>query len=124
MGAFLAGHVLYAAAFAVHGVTVTRAAIALVPVALVTGAVLRWLYPHVPRAMKGAIIAYCLVISAMVVLAAGTRVGWILVGALGFYASDLAVARNKFVKESFVNRAWGLPLYYGAQIVLATGNVL
>jgi uncharacterized membrane protein YhhN len=121
VGAFLLGHVLYAVAFVARGVLPLGSAIALAPVMLATGAALRWLYPHVPRAMTGAIVAYCVVISSMVVLAAGTREGWIIAGAIAFYASDLAVARNRFVKESFVNRAWGLPLYYGAQLALATG---
>lgn len=39
-------------------------------------------------------------------------------GAL-FYASDVAVVRQRFVTPSFVNRAWGLPCYYAAQACLA-----
>ena len=42
-----------------------------------------------------------------------------LVGAIVFAASDVAVARDRFVARSFVNRAWGLPAYYAAQLVLA-----
>jgi hypothetical protein len=44
----------------------------------------------------------------------------IALGALAFYASDLAVARQRFVAESFANKLWGLPLYYGAQLLLAS----
>jgi uncharacterized membrane protein YhhN len=40
-------------------------------------------------------------------------------GAIAFYASDLAVARDKFVAKEAVNRAIGLPLYYGAQLLIA-----
>jgi hypothetical protein len=29
------------------------------------------------------------------------------------------VARDRFVEQAFVNGAWGLPLYFAAQIVLA-----
>jgi hypothetical protein len=36
-----------------------------------------------------------------------------------FYASDLAVARDRFVARVFLNRAWGLPLYFGGQLVIA-----
>ena len=43
----------------------------------------------------------------------------ILGGALAFYLSDLSVARDRFIREAFVNRLWGLPLYYGAQLLLA-----
>ena len=44
---------------------------------------------------------------------------WLLVGAIGFYLSDLAVARQRFVHESLTNRPWGLPLYFGSQLLLA-----
>ena len=42
-----------------------------------------------------------------------------LTGALAFAISDLAVARERFVTPSFVNGAWGLPLYFAAQLTLA-----
>ena len=41
------------------------------------------------------------------------------VGAVLFALSDVAVARDRFVKASWWNRACGLPLYYAAQFVLA-----
>jgi uncharacterized membrane protein YhhN len=85
--------------------------------------VLRWLRPHVPAELRAAVHAYVAVISAMVVCAAGAVGGGatpeILLGAAMFYASDLAVARDRFVAPGFGNAAWGLPLYYGAQLVLA-----
>jgi len=40
-------------------------------------------------------------------------------GAILFYLSDLAVARHRFVHESFVNRVIGLPTYYLGQFLLA-----
>jgi uncharacterized membrane protein YhhN len=43
----------------------------------------------------------------------------ILAGAVAFYLSDLSVANDRFVHESFFNKLWGLPLYYAAQILLA-----
>jgi hypothetical protein len=43
----------------------------------------------------------------------------VLVGALLFFVSDLAVARDRFVSPGFANAAWGLPLYYAATLVLA-----
>ena len=59
----------------------------------------------------------------MVALAAGTFGAHggplVLVGAIGFYLSDLSVAQGRFVKQSFANRAWGLPLYFFSQLVLA-----
>ena len=73
--------------------------------------------------MKAPVLAYMVVISTMVALAVGTVVAhgnaWIVVGAVGFYLSDLSVARDRFVARGWVNRVWGLPLYFGAQLVLA-----
>ncbi|MEN8163997.1 MAG: lysoplasmalogenase family protein [Acidobacteriota bacterium] len=40
-------------------------------------------------------------------------------GATLFFLSDLAVARHRFVKEAFLNRAIGLPAYYAGQMLLA-----
>ena len=57
--------------------------------------------------------------------ASGATGLWLLLaGAFAFYVSDLAVARERFVSSSFLNRAWGLPLYYGAQILLAASVAL
>jgi hypothetical protein len=39
-----------------------------------------------------------------------------------FWLSDLCVARERFVTQGFVNRAIGLPLYYGAVLVLALAS--
>jgi len=41
-------------------------------------------------------------------------------GAVLFAVSDLAVARERFVRAAFTNQLWGLPLYYAAQVVIAS----
>lgn len=40
-------------------------------------------------------------------------------GATLFFFSDVAVARQRFVVKSFWNKAWGLPFYFGGQLLLA-----
>jgi len=42
------------------------------------------------------------------------------IAALMFAASDVSVARNRFVARKIVNKVWGLPLYYAAQLLFAT----
>jgi uncharacterized membrane protein YhhN len=124
LGAFLAGHVAYAIAFGMRGVdaAVTLASLGLF--GLLAVPVVRWLWPSVARPMRGPVAAYVLVITSMVAIAAGAAfrngASWLLVGALAFYASDLAVARDQFVKREFPNRAWGMPLYFYAQMILAS----
>lgn len=121
---FLAGHVAFAAAFVVRGIApVALGAAALLAIGPILAA-LRWLVPHVPGALRAPVRAYVVVISTMVACAAGTT--WaagnpaILLGAVAFYLSDLAVARQRFVAQTFTNKLWGLPLYYGAQLLLAS----
>jgi len=121
--AFLLGHVAYAAAFFGSGVSPAGAAIAAAVLAGPVLLVVRWLGPHVPPDLAPAVYAYVVVITAMLVGAAGTTAAGrdpaILLGAGLFYVADLAVARDRFVAPGFANAAWGLPFYYGAQLVLA-----
>jgi len=121
---FLLAHLAFCGAFVALGVSPGGAGIALLIAMLLGLLVLRWLRSHIPSEMKYAVYAYMVVISTMLVCAAGTlwnpRGPVILVGAAMFYVSDLAVARERFVTPSFSNRAWGLPLYFGAQLLLAS----
>ncbi len=124
LGSFLLGHVGFAVAFALRGIDpvwTAGAAGVLVVVALFVG---RWLLPNVRGAMKGPVLAYMTVITAMVALSVGTVAhagnALVFVGAFAFYLSDLCVARERFVRPGFANRAVGLPLYFGAQLVLAS----
>ncbi|OFW66409.1 MAG: hypothetical protein A2Z12_05110 [Actinobacteria bacterium RBG_16_68_21] len=123
LAAFLCGHVAYIAAFVVRGVGMAVVAIAAAIVALTAALVWRWLSPHVSGVMRPAVVAYVIVISIMVIAAAGTTArhgdARVLLGAAAFFLSDLAVARERFVTPGFANRAWGLPLYYLGQVLLA-----
>lgn len=126
MGAFAAAHGAYVAAFVVRGVSPFAVEGALLLAVPAIALVLAWLLPKTPADMRGPVIGYAVVISAMVAAAVGTTArhggASIVVGALMFYASDLSVARDRFVAPGFINRAWGLPLYYAAQLVLAASG--
>ncbi len=123
LGSFLLGHVAYVAAFVARGVETRATAVAVVALAVPAVVVIRWLWPHVPPTMRPPVAAYSSVISLMVAAAVGTVVfdadGRIVVAAIAFYCSDLAVARDRFVAPGPENRLWGLPLYYAAQFVFA-----
>ena len=119
---FLLGHVAYVVAFASLGIATTPAVVATVVMAVVLFFVGRWVFPHAPE-MRGPIAIYMLVIGLMCVAAVGAwgaGAPWMVpVGAVMFTASDIAVVRDRFVAKGFVNRAWGLPLYYAAQLLIA-----
>jgi uncharacterized membrane protein YhhN len=89
----------------------------------VVAVTIRWLQPHLPRDMQIPVRVYMLVIALMVAAAVGTSAATgdfrIAIGAVAFAASDLSVARDRFVRASFTNLLWGLPLYYAAQLTLA-----
>jgi uncharacterized membrane protein YhhN len=125
--AFLLGHVAYIIAF----VTVARPGVAmwltaLLAIPLSTLVYLRLL--PLLNGMRRPVLSYVVVITLMVI-AAGTLFGdraWpyagrllVLNGALAFYISDLFVARQRFVHQTFYNRLIGLPLYYLGQFQLA-----
>ena len=119
---FLLGHVAYVVAFASLGLNAPHAALAAGVMAVVMFFVGRWVFPHAPE-MRIPIGAYILVIALMCVAAIGAwgaGAPWMIpVGALMFTASDIAVVRDRFVEKGFINRAWGLPLYYAAQLLIA-----
>jgi uncharacterized membrane protein YhhN len=121
---FLLAHVVFTVAFALRGLDGFVVAVAAVAAAAVAVALLRWLRPHLPPDLATAVHVYVAVISLMLVAAAGAAAtlgeAAIFVGALMFYVSDLAVARERFVASSVWNPVWGLPLYFGGQLVLAS----
>jgi uncharacterized membrane protein YhhN len=122
--AFLAGHVAYSAAFLTQPLDGFGLAGGAILLAIVVGGVMRWLGASLPADMVWPVRIYMLVIGVMSTLACGVSAAggpWaVAVGALAFTASDVSVARDRFVRHEFLNRAWGLPLYYAAQLLLAS----
>lgn len=124
LAAFLLGHLAYASAFVLRGMSFDAWVLAGALTMLASTFVVdRWLRPHVPDALRLPVRIYMVTIAGMVALAfAAWRAGGpatIFGGALCFYASDLAVARQRFVVAELRNRLWGLPAYYLAQLLLA-----
>ncbi len=127
MGAFGAGHAAYIGAFlsgaAAPGVLFFAGAAGMTVFALLS---IRWLWPHL-GAFRGPVAAYTAIIAVMVAASFLAQpplqtapAALVIIGAAGFAVSDLAVARDQFVSAGFFNRLWGLPLYYSAQLLLAS----
>jgi uncharacterized membrane protein YhhN len=143
LGSFLLSHLTYIGAFATVRPNALVAVLVAVGLLVPAGLVGRWLWPHLSADMRGPVVAYIAVISAMVAAAAGAVAGagpsapaaavltsgkpfpgwlWdaaVMTAAVAFYLSDVSVARDRFVAPGFGNRLWGLPLYYAAQLLFA-----
>ncbi len=127
LGVFLAGHLAYVWAFGRLSAWAGWTGWPLAPIAVAAVAVFWWLRPHAGRFL-GPVAVYIVAISAMLAGAwavfahsaagpAGARA--VLLGAICFYLSDIFVARDRFIKDQYLNRLLGLPMYYGGQFLLA-----
>lgn len=120
---FLAAHLCFAWAFHSSGVSAFTILIAALHAAAIGALILNWLWPHLPAGDKAPVVVYVVVIMLMCVAAASyaTASGnWIVLpAAVVFAISDISVARDRFIARSWHNRAWGLPLYFTAQLALA-----
>lgn len=128
--AFLIGHIAYVVA-----VTFVESPQSWLPLAgplaalpvIVGGAALVHLWPRL-GSMKIPVILYVITIVTMVIAAIAAARGttmsephryFFLAGAILFFVSDLAVARDRFVARTFANKAWGLPAYFTGQLLIA-----
>lgn len=127
LATFLAGHIFYVWGFAGLTLPGDWASPSQAVLLACTCGAFWWLRPHLGR-MKVPVVVYLIVITLML---AGARAvlrqpglpqagRWIIwIGAFCFYLSDLFVARQRFVKDQYLNRMVGLPLYYVGQFLLA-----
>lgn len=123
IAAFLLAHIVFAAAFATSGIDVTAFIVAVVAAAAAAAIILKWLWKHLNGMYRAAVPAYLAAVVIMVSLAAAASY-WsfhaeIFIAAVAFAASDVSVARDRFVERSILNKTWGLPLYYFAQVLFA-----
>lgn len=127
IGGFFLGHLAFAVAFSNLGVSWGALALCTMITAAAGVPLHRWLRPHLTGLFRNAVPAYIIAIAAMLSFAGSATIATgsaaIAAGALLFAVSDLSVARNRFIESSFVNSAWGLPMYFVAQLVLASTAV-
>jgi uncharacterized membrane protein YhhN len=124
---FLVGHIFYSVAFFTTAPVCTWTWWGTLAALIVSGWIYLWLKPSLGT-MNTPVLAYIVVITIMVSgawsILGDARLAWagrimIFAGACCFYASDIFVARDRFVKKEALNRLIGLPLYYGGQFLLA-----
>ncbi|MEZ5920997.1 MAG: lysoplasmalogenase [Parvularculaceae bacterium] len=126
MGAFAIAHLCYSAGFIAGGVDFGPFALAGAAASLVfAAAILGTLWKKLGD-FRIPVAAYSLIIAAMMALAVAhylhdgaIKSARLAAAALIFAASDIFVARDQFQQRAFANRLFGLPLYYGAQLLFA-----
>jgi uncharacterized membrane protein YhhN len=111
------------------GVSVTGVVVCALPMVLFGGWVNRWLAPHTGDLARP-VVAYIVVICAMVIAAGGAAwsqpdTGRLVLGgaAVVFVLSDLCVAFDRFISPGPWVRTVGLPLYFGAQWLFVQGAI-
>lgn len=122
LGAFLAGHVAFVAAFWIEGTEgawlAAGAVAALAVVVLVGRPVLAAVRASSEPGLAGPVAAYIGVIGAMLVSAIGTGEALAIAGALLFAGSDSVIAKERFLAKA----AWGpltiIVTYHLAQALL------
>jgi uncharacterized membrane protein YhhN len=126
LAAFLVAHLAYVGGFLAAGVTPLGMAAGLAAVAVVLGAIGPMLVRGVRRSapeMTVPVGAYMVVISAMVVTAAGTGDAVAIAGAGLFYASDGLIGLTRFVRPA----PWGpvavMVTYHAGQALLVASLV-
>lgn len=123
IAAFFVAHVVFAIAFANNRLNFAAGAVALALVAIAGIFVTRWLWKYLNGFYRVAVPLYLIAIASMVILAVAASAEsfppTVAIGAIAFAVSDISVARDRFIEKSITNKAWGLPLYYFAQILLA-----
>ncbi len=128
LAAFLLGHVSYLVAFIfLSKLGAWFDPTGLIVLVVAAGGLLFWFLPKAGE-MRIPVAAY---IAVIIVMIDGAWAVWnsgqvppkaasmLLTGAVLFALSDFFVARQRFDRQEFYNRAIGLPLYYTAQFLIA-----
>lgn len=122
--AFLIGHLAYITAFLQLPIGMLGLLLGNLMAGGLAWVVWAWLGPRLSADYRRLVAVYVIVICVMLVAAFAAADGvdrWtIALGAGMFAVSDVSVARDRFVAKAFLNRAWGLPLYFAAQLILAS----
>ena len=122
---FLLAHLAYLVAITRHSRLAARP-LAFVAYALVAGAILAWLWPGVPGALRLPVLAYVVCLAAMAAQAAvlwrqGQPRGAVLaLGGALFVVSDALLASNKFGQPLALSSLWILSTYWSAQWCIAS----
>lgn len=121
LAAFLAAHILYIIAFS-QGIQVRSFGVA-VPALILGAIVYAWIFRNI-RGLRLPVLAYVLVISALVWVAINRYLSLaegksllVMVAALLFFLSDSVLAINRFGKKFFLADILVLSTYFAAQLL-------
>ena len=123
IAAFLLAHAAFAAGFTRLAIDGYWFAGGIVCTSVAGVLLVRWLWVRLEGSYRIAVPIYVATIMMMTSLAIGVSAAQmpatVAAGAILFTVSDISVARDRFIERSVVNKVWGIPLYYIAQLLLA-----
>ena len=130
LASFLIGHLAYIVAFT-RGLRLAAKPLPFVTYALLAGAILSQLWPHVPAELRAPVLVYVVALACMAAQAAAVWLAargsalepWARRAAIGgalFMASDATLAINKFASPVPLASLWILATYWLAQPHLRT----
>ena len=124
IAAFFFAHLAFIAAFVQLDLNKIYFAIGFICTTVTAYFVLKWLWKYLEGPYKLAVPVYLLLMIVMATVAvAANSVPILGIAAILFAVSDVSVARDRFVSRDIVNKAWGLPLYYIAQLLFAASVI-
>jgi uncharacterized membrane protein YhhN len=124
LAAFLVGHLLYVVALTQLGLQPEAVLVGFIVGGVVFGTVGRRVIVAVRgSSLLGPVVAYNLVIAAMLVTAIGTGEPLVGAGALAFAASDAVIGLDRFVLAGPSHRVLIMVLYHLGQVGLVAGIV-
>ncbi len=118
LGSFLVGHLFYVAAFLAFGFDPAMWFVATIIAAALTVGIGRPIIKSVHTSrLRWPVVAYVVVIGAMVVTGLGTGEPFFALGAVLFALSDGLLGTDRFVTPRIDRRVWVHLLYHSAQIL-------
>ncbi len=125
LAVFLLAHLVFGLAFWTRGVAAGAGLWGGAAMMVFGYLILRWLgRAGISPTLRRPVVAYVIAIGLMVALGVGTAALEasipIMAGVQLFALSDVFVARDRFVNAEAINAKIGLPIYFAAQLLLAS----
>ncbi len=123
LAAFLIGHLAYAFAFVLVGTQLAWLVAGIVLVGVAGSLIGQPIVGSASVSLRAPIMAYIIVIAAMVSTAVATRAAPIMIGGVMFAGSDGVLGWDRFVNPRLDRRVFVHALYHTGQLLIVAGSI-